>query len=75
MSLRTRQFAPSIRRLVRGLPCLAVAGLVLSSCSSADVRERTERTDQAFYKLGTNADIRQDARDKRYDAAWDWIMD
>jgi len=54
---------------------LSTLGMALSSCTTEQVQQRAEERNQAFYRRGTNSDIRQDARDKRYEAAWDWIMD
>ena len=52
---------------------LACAGL--TSCSTEALQDRMDSRNEAYYKLQERREIRQDARDARYDAWWDRVMD
>lgn len=54
---------------------MLTSALFLVGCASPeDVQNRMDRQNETLSKIGTNAEIRQQARDARYDAAWDGIM-
>lgn len=55
------------------LVLLAVASL--SSCSTEALQDRMDSRNEAYSKLQERREIRQDARDARYDAWWDRVMD
>ena len=75
MAVRTFNLDPFFSSRILCVTSLAIVGLALASCTTEKVQQRTDERNQAFYRRGMNADIRQDARDKRYEAAWNWIMD
>jgi hypothetical protein len=58
------------RAAVLLLPLVSLVG-----CASPDrVQERVDRRTGAMSQMQQNADIRQKARDQRYDAAWEAMM-
>lgn len=49
--------------------------VLLSSCSNEALQKRVDGYNDAYSKLQERREIRQDARDARYDAWWDRTMD
>jgi hypothetical protein len=57
------------------LPLLAAITCALASCSSnEELQDRMDKRNESYYKLQERREIRQDARDDRYDAWFDRIM-
>lgn len=57
------------------LPLLAAVTCALASCSSnEELQDRMDKRNESYYKLQERREIRQDARDDRYDAWFDRIM-
>ncbi len=48
---------------------------MLTGCSNDALQERVDGYNDAYSKLQERREIRQDARDARYDAWWDRVMD
>ena len=57
------------------LPISAVSFSFLTSCATEEVQERADRRNDWLERMGENAEIRQDARDARYDRQFDRLMD
>lgn len=52
---------------------LAITPL-LGACSNAALQDRMDRRSGAYSSFQERREIRQDARDQRYDAWWDRVM-
>lgn len=65
----------SLLDLMKNRLLLILVTAVFSSCSNADLQERMDRRNDAYSGLQERREIRQDARDARYDAWWDRAMD
>jgi hypothetical protein len=58
------------------LTLLVAACGCLASCSSPEeLQSRMDKRNDSYYNLQERREIRQDARDDRYDAWFDRIMD
>lgn len=55
--------------------CAILILACMASCAAEGVQKRTDRRSGVLEKSATNREIRQDARDDRYDAWWDRIKD
>lgn len=57
------------------LSLLAAVTCALASCSSnEELQDRMDKRNDSYYKLQERREIRQEARDDRYDAWFDRIM-
>ena len=64
---------PNPSAIARGASLLSALLILacLASCAAEGVQRRTDRRSGILEKSATNREIRQDARDDRYDAQWE----
>ena len=67
-----RPFRPLSRLLL--LPLSAAATSFLPACATDGVQERVDRRNDWIEQMGENAEIRQEARDERYQRQFDRLM-
>ncbi|MCB1231100.1 MAG: hypothetical protein KDN19_12570 [Verrucomicrobiae bacterium] len=63
-----------MNRLIITSFAMAALSFFLSSCASENVQKRVDRRDGALNKMGENMEIRQEARDQRYNDRFDRMM-